>query len=276
MKIGNFFLILIFAVGFSACTKDEIETPSIPPATDQNGIEASSENTQLALTFLLNPNGLHIQKKIEDREDKTRYFRDYKFFFNADGTVFAISASDRVEGTYRVFRDDGRIELAMVFPNLGEFNELRDDWYLVLKNEEVIRWEDGGDVLQFGGTPSNVSDPGAPNPNPSDIDAVRNFLMVETGLFIQEKIEDRENKTRYFRDYKFFFNADGTVFAISASDKVEGTYRVFRDDGRIELAMVFPNVGEFNELRDDWYFITIENSAIKFGDSSDSLIFEKP
>ena len=104
---------------------------------------------------------------------------------------------------------------------------------------------------------------------------MQSFLIHSEGLFIQEMIEDRENKTRYFQSYRFIFNADGSVSAVSPGNTVNGAYRVFKDDGRVELEMSFPNVGEFDELADDWYFISIDGNQIRFADGGDVLQLEK-
>lgn len=100
--------------------------------------------------------------------------------------------------------------------------------------------------------------------------------LVDAGsLRIAEFREDGENLTRYFEDYRFTFSANGTVVATSADDTAEGTYSVFRDDGRTELEMDFPDVREFYELDDDWYFEAKSDSRIEFTDFLGTLIFAK-
>jgi len=68
---------------------------------------------------------------------------------NTDGTVSATDAGKTVNGSYAVFRDDGKTELSMSFPDDPSFRELNDDWYFISFHQNLIRFNDGGDLLEF-------------------------------------------------------------------------------------------------------------------------------
>lgn len=256
-------LFLSFSVFISliSCQKE-----NLPESESGNNVAQVTES-------LTNSQGLFITEFREEGKDKTSWFLTYMFTFKTDGTVTAVSPQNTVTGTYLIFTDDGRTELKMTFPTVDKFDELTDDWYLVFHDDITIRWQDGDDILQFGNTQQNTG-----NPDDSiseDISSVISFLSNTGGLLIYEFIEDRENKTPYFRNYSFIFNGNGNVQAFGPNSQVNGTYRVWKDDGRIELAMSFPNLGEFDELRDDWYFISKDENFITFSDGEDVLKFKK-
>jgi hypothetical protein len=104
---------------------------------------------------------------------------------------------------------------------------------------------------------------------------VSSFLMNNNGLQISEFVENGENKTSNFSTYVFKFDSEGSVVASNSNGNIEGTYLVFKDDGRTELKMVFPLNYPFIELTDDWYFVTIQNNIIQFSDGMDVLHFLK-
>jgi hypothetical protein len=94
-------------------------------------------------------NGLKITLLTDDEDNETYYFDSYLFNFNSDGRVVATDANGSVNGTYSVFRDDGRVELRMDFPDIQNFDELDDDWYFISINQNTIRFDDDGDLLEF-------------------------------------------------------------------------------------------------------------------------------
>jgi hypothetical protein len=112
------------------------------------------------------------------------------------------------------------------------------------------------------------------SPSGSDIQSVSAFLMNENGLIITLLTDDEDDETYYFDSYTFNFNSDGSVTARDGNNTVDGTYAVFRDDGRVELYMDFPDIRNFDELDDDWYFISIDQNTIRFNDDGDRLEFQ--
>ena len=93
-----------------------------------------------------------------------------------------------------------------------------------------------------------------------------NDLRVSSGLRIVQLIDDGEDETSDVDDFLYVFGADGAVTATRGSQVISGTYRVFRDDGETELAMIFPSTSVLNELTDDWYFRGKSNNRLTFED----------
>lgn len=119
------------------------------------------------------------------------------------------------------------------------------------------------------------------NSDTSDISAAQltDDLTLSSGLRIVQFIEDGDDETSDVDDFLFVFASDRTVTATRGSQVISGTYRVFRDDGETELAMVFPSNSVLNELTDDWYFRGKANNRLTFEDDDDDddldrLVFE--
>ncbi|MEZ4987082.1 MAG: hypothetical protein R2795_18920 [Saprospiraceae bacterium] len=113
------------------------------------------------------------------------------------------------------------------------------------------------------------------SPNSNDPQAVSSVLASDNEWIITLFTDDGENETYYFESYRFNFDLDGSVVATGNNDIVTGTYSVFRDDGRVELKMSFPNIQYFDELNDDWYFISMDQNVVRFDDDGDRLEFQK-
>jgi len=134
--VKQIILMICLSIGFYSCQKDDNVNPT-------------NDNTSSVNEFLRHQNGLRINELIEDGTNKTSLVIPYLFVFNENGTVTATQASETINGTYLVFRDDNRTELRMTFPNNSLLFELSDDWYFISQNATSIRFEDNGDIVQF-------------------------------------------------------------------------------------------------------------------------------
>ncbi|TDK43445.1 hypothetical protein [Algoriphagus formosus] len=118
-----------------------------------------------------------------------------------------------------------------------------------------------------GNSSSSTSDIGA--------EQLRNDLNITSGLRIVQYIDDGEDETDDFDDFLFRFSTDGTVTATRGNEVVEGSYRVFRDDGQTELELDFPPTSILDDLDDDWYFRGKANNRLTFEDDDDDNDFER-
>lgn len=118
---------------------------------EDNNSQVSTEvrNSSELTEILTSATSLSIITFIEDGRDKTSQFSGYIFSFNTDGSVRASLNGTDISGTYRVFRDDGRLELEMDFPLNSPLYELDDDWYFESKTSNTLSFEDSGDRLVF-------------------------------------------------------------------------------------------------------------------------------
>jgi len=118
-----------------------------------------------------------------------------------------------------------------------------------------------------GNSSSSTSDIGA--------EQLRNDLNITSGLRIVQYIDDGEDETDDFDDFLFRFSTDGRVTATRGNEVVEGSYRVFRDDGQTELELDFPPTSILDDLDDDWYFRGKANNRLTFEDDDDDNDFER-
>ena len=99
-------------------------------------------------------------------------------------------------------------------------------------------------------------------------------MQQETWSIIQF-IEDGEDETADVRGFLFVFQSDNPVTATRGSEVLTGTYSLFVDDGRTELAMNFDLTSPLYELTDDWYFVLENQTQLQFADDDDVLVFER-
>ncbi|UJP66577.1 hypothetical protein [Mongoliitalea daihaiensis] len=133
-------VIYLMSILFAACSLSE----------DSNPVAESEINSSIELRdLLISAGNVRIIRFIEDGRDKTALFSTYRFSFNTDGTVVASLNGNSIQGTYRVFRDDGRLELEMDFPDNSPLDELNDDWYFISRTANTLTFEDSGDSIVF-------------------------------------------------------------------------------------------------------------------------------
>lgn len=116
--------------------------------------------------------------------------------------------------------------------------------------------------------------------------------VASSGNWIITNFVDSGNdETNDFQGYVFTFNANGTVVATNGSDTVNGTWSVTDsnsgdDDPNIEdddfnLAFAVSPDNKFDDLNDDWDFVSVSNTKIELIDVSggnggtDFLTFQK-
>lgn len=130
------YVLLFCSILFLACNQDD-------------DADATSVDPQSVSSFLMEDNGFIIRLLIDDGDDETADFSSYVFNFNADGSVVASDDNNMITGSYSVIRDDGRVELEMSFTTNPNFDELNDEWYFISIDQNVIRFDDDGDILEF-------------------------------------------------------------------------------------------------------------------------------
>ena len=123
------FFAFLFLPGLLACTQD------------RTTIEAAQiEQTTAQLTAVQ----WRIKLFIEDGDDYTRRFENYRFVFMSDGnlSIFNASAERRSEGRWRFFEDDGKTEFEISLLSGNKYEDLNDDWYVVAASANEMRFED--------------------------------------------------------------------------------------------------------------------------------------
>lgn len=129
------------------------------------------------------------------------------------------------------------------------------------------------------------------NNNSSSADQTTEIVAGDVWI-ITSFIDSGDNETNNFTGYEFTFNADGTLVASNGSNTVTGTWSITDsnsssdDDGNIEdddfnIFFPVPDTNDFEDLNDDWDFISVSDTKIELIDISggnggtDYLTFEK-
>ncbi len=120
--------------------------------------------------------------------------------------------------------------------------------------------------------------------------------IAETGAWrITSFIDSGQDETADFNGYTFTFNPNGTLIATNGSDTVTGTWSVTddssnsssdddgnsTDDDDFNIFFPVPESNKFEDLNDDWDFVSVSNTKIELIDISggnggtDLLTFQK-
>lgn len=301
-KASRFIAMLTVAALFTACTEstDELLPQNAQPLAQNDPITDENSPAQAEqIGNALLDGTWEVVLLIDQGEDETAEVANFHFTFNADGSVTANSTTEpvvTVNGSYSVFFDDGQSELAMTFP--APLDDLTDDWYFVSGTTTQLVFEDNSDTppsaltLQEvsngnggdqgggdqgggdqGGGDQGGGDQGGGDQTGDQTEAVTNALLNGTWI-VALLVDDANDETAEFANYTLTFSADGTVTATHSSDSAlntTGTFSVFFDDNRTELAMSF-NSPDFDDLSDDWYFISSTETTLVFEDDQAELL----
>ena len=113
---------------------------AVLPSCNKDDDDAIDVNTQNVSNTVLEDSWMVTYFLDDDNDDETSKFTDYRFTFNADGTVSATRSANVKAGTWLVRQDDGRTELELDFnDNDDPLNKLDEDLEVVsLTNVKII------------------------------------------------------------------------------------------------------------------------------------------
>jgi hypothetical protein len=147
VKISLLGILLTGMSVFHHSCSDEIDPiADITPAQVENQIQSNSWKIALF---------------IDSDKDETHHFEGYGFTFEADGRMIAENSANQFVGSWYISEDkssdDSRDELELVinFSISNEFEELNEDWNLVLSSDSKIEFihisggNGGTDYLTF-------------------------------------------------------------------------------------------------------------------------------
>jgi hypothetical protein len=118
--------------------------------------------------------------------------------------------------------------------------------------------------------------------NPGNPSTVEN--NVQSGTWrITKFIDSGKDETYYFTGYNFTFKSSGVVNANNGSKNYDGTWSITSSSSKndLDFNLYFNLSNEFEELNDDWDFITQSATKIELIDVSggnggtDYLTFER-
>jgi len=137
-------------------------------------------------------------------------------------------------------------------------------------------------LFTFTSCSSNDDDP--------PIDQIQNQVKtnLQSGTWgITRFIDSGDDETNHFTGYNFTFGSNGTLTAANGSNTYNGTWSITdsnsNDDSQddLELVINFNLTNDFEDLNDDWDFVSQSSVKIELIDISggnggtDNLTFEK-
>ena len=149
-------------------------------------------------------------------------------------------------------------------------------------------------VLTF--TSCSKDDSSNDSSTPNETSADQTTQVAESGTWrITSFIDSGQDETNDFTGYSFSFNADGVLLATKGNETITGSWSVSddssnsssdddgnsTDDDDFNIFFAVSEDSKFEDLNDDWDFISVSSSKIELIDISggnggtDYLTFEK-
>jgi len=149
-------------------------------------------------------------------------------------------------------------------------------------------------VLAFASCNKDDSSNDSSTPNETSADQTTQIAEIGTWR-ITSFIDSGQDETSDFTGYSFSFNADGVLLATNGNETITGAWSVSddssnsssdddgnsTDDDDFNIFFAVSEDSKFEDLNDDWDFISVSSSKIELIDISggnggtDYLTFEK-
>ncbi|MEQ9466405.1 MAG: hypothetical protein RLN88_03285 [Ekhidna sp.] len=254
--------------------------------------DSNSNTLQEQIEEVLHDKTFVITSFIDSGNDETSHFNCYAFEFKSDGTVTATNDDETYNGTWSISNDasddnsESDLDFNLHFSVTNAFEDLNDDWDIVNYNETSIELTDvsGGN----GGTDLLTFEIGNPSTNCTSQIQSTIQANVQSGTWRIKKFVDSDtDETIHFANYNFTFMSSGVLRATNGTNDYEGTWSITdsnsNDDSQddLDFNIHFNLTNDFEDLNDDWDFISQSASEIELTDISggsgetDLLTFEK-
>ncbi|MGB6035850.1 MAG: hypothetical protein WBG42_06250, partial [Cryomorphaceae bacterium] len=189
---------------------------------------------------------LEITNFIDDGQNETSDFANFKFEFFNNGDVIARNPNQEFHGQWALGFDDGVQKLFLNFNGTTpDLNELTEDWRVISLGANPSFQDGNGpnaSVLQFALStcdPSGEVDPAL---------AAFNENLVGDAWTISNLVDNGQNETFEFNNTSFTFNEDGSVIAQRNAQSRTGQWLSTIDNSQIELIINFNGPALLNDL----------------------------
>lgn len=103
------------------------------------------------------PSGLwKVTRYLDKDKNRTSHYTGYSFDFKSGGVITATQGSTIIQGSWKNIVDSGKSKMVFTFPEQNKFDELNDDWEVILQNATSIQLKNvsggngGTSYLDFG------------------------------------------------------------------------------------------------------------------------------
>ena len=97
-----------------------------------------------------------VTRYLDKDKNRTSYYTGYSFDFKSGGVITATNGSTIIQGSWKNIVDSGKSKMDFTFPVQNKFDELNDDWEVILQNATSIQLKNvsggngGTSYLDFG------------------------------------------------------------------------------------------------------------------------------
>ncbi|MFS4467095.1 hypothetical protein [Maribacter sp. 2210JD10-5] len=216
-----------------------------------------------------------IIKKVKNQGEEIDRLLGYEFKFMAEGVVTLGNGINTSEGTWEiVLNAEQKLVMAI---NIGDEPGVSFEWPIRDLSNDRLKFEieDTDYELILQRVCNDNMDDG-------DVPEIRNVMMGGEWT-IASYVEGDVDMTADYGGYSLQFMADHQISLLEGGEAFgEGLWRVLRSsDEKLKVYLNFGDQMPFDELTDDWDFVSIESNRIELKDIDDNgmvtvLVFEKP
>ena len=241
------FVILVCIFSTSCELKDELSQVNLLSETD-------------TITDLVTATSWKVSLFINKGLDETANLNGYSFAFNTDGSLFADSTTDSVEGTWEIIEKSSDTT-EVTGTNTQQENDVDETTVADNGNDT-----DGADnsVVETVNSGNNESGPDngddANEGNDTDCDNCANQQLFEilrgcSDWFVDKLERNDEDLDDRFSNYRFDFLEDGTLTAKTGSNSYSGSWEI---SGNVHNTRMTIDIPTLDEVNDTWNLHEIE------------------
>lgn len=216
-----------------------------------------------------------VIKKVKNQGEEIDRLLGYEFKFMAEGVVTLSNGVNTSEGSWEVMLNaEAKLVMAIT---MGDEPGVSFEWPIRDLKNDRLKFE--VEEIDYELVLQRVCDD---NANDGDVAEIRNIMMGGEWA-VASYIDEGEDETDFYFGYSVQFMADHQISVLEGGEAFgAGLWRVLRNSD--EELKVFLNFGDnmpFDELTDDWTFVSITNTRIELKDISggdgsiSTLVFEK-
>ena len=211
-----------------------------------------------------------VIKKVKNEGEEIRRLLGYAFSFEADGVVHLSNGENTSTGSWEIGENaQGVLVLAIT---MGAEPGVSFEWPLRDLDDSRLKFEVEGFELVLLRT-CDTSD--------NDIGEIRSILF-EGDWVIGQYINGGADETSFYQGYSLSFDIEHSITVSEGTEPfMTGLWRVLRNsDGMLEVFLNFTGNDLFDELTNDWDFVSISANRIELQDmdengSLSTLVLEK-
>ncbi len=242
---GLIVLCLVFA---ASCSKDD-------SLIDDN----SNQSTEAR--GLVDSGIWYVNLFSDDGNDQTDYFSLYQVKFLTNNVITATSGNTVISGNWSNITDSGKKKLVLSFPANNHFDELSEDWEIVINNNNNIKLKHisggngGTDLLELGRNPLAI--------NGNNGTTTNNSGTITGQWKVTRYLDKDRDRTSYYAGVSFDFKSAQVITATKGTSITNGTWRSYSDSGTQKLDITFPAANKLDELNEDWEIISQTTNSIQ-------------